>query len=264
MSSAQPLSYSAAVGRNNPTQSDKEEGQIGHGTEAAEAPEERATSPTQPKTTKFRAPLKINYHAASDKKGPYTSGTFRPSLDHKPNTNEEDETAYVLTLSTTPEIHRAATDLRMKHFPRHLNKLSAHLTLFHALPGSKLPFVRHDLTEVAATQTPFKVSISGVKRLRHGVALDVATLDQAKSIHQELRKRWSAFLSKQDRGGFEAHYTIQNKVDDEEEVERTLHKVTNHLDQTEGEVRGLALYRYRKGYWDFEELFKFGEKPNID
>ena len=84
-----------------------------------------------------------------------------------------------------------------------------------------------------------------------------AVVPEAKVICEELRGRWEGFLSKQDRG-FRAHYTVQNKVDEEEVIERTLEEVKAFEGST-GTVDGLSLYRYDKGYWRHERDFWFAK-----
>jgi len=84
-----------------------------------------------------------------------------PSPSQQPRTGQDDEEKYILTLLTSHDLHKRMvsylpydarvctvwstyayylwllqTEIRSKYFPKKLNKLAAHLTLFHALPGS--------------------------------------------------------------------------------------------------------------------------------
>lgn len=64
------------------------------------------------------------------------------------------------------------------------------------------------------------------------------------------------FLSKQDKS-FKAHYTIQNKVDEEGVPERTLEEVRREFEGSRGTVDGFSLFRYDRGYWRHVEDFMF-------
>ncbi|KAH9810903.1 2'-5' RNA ligase superfamily [Teratosphaeria destructans] len=66
-----------------------------------------------------------------------------PSPRQRPWTASEEDEVYVLTLQTNKPHHHRMTQLRDKYFPETINKLEAHLTLFHALPGSKLESSHH-------------------------------------------------------------------------------------------------------------------------
>ena len=80
--------------------------------------------------------------------------------------------------------------------------------------------------------------------------------DEAKDIYDELSKSWEEFLSNQDRS-FRAHYTIQNKVEDENVVKKTLEEVKENFQGSKGMVLGLGLYEYDRGYWKKERDFMF-------
>ncbi|KAI1373937.1 hypothetical protein F4677DRAFT_427665 [Hypoxylon crocopeplum] len=100
---------------------------------------------------------------ASQASSPSTSGTSSspPQLDitsrrqrrenHKPRINvpEGEETYYVLTLQTDPAHHKAMCALRERYYPPALLRVSAHISLFRALPGSVLPSLRTDITTAA-------------------------------------------------------------------------------------------------------------------
>lgn len=190
-------------------------------------------------------------------KGPYTKETYQIDPAHVPSTGVAEDKTYILTLQTSPEIHNAANTLRQRHFPIRLNKLSAHITLFQALPGSKIHDITSDLRRVAVHQKPFDISIGAPKRLRAGVALSIQGLEPAKLIHAELRDSWKSFLSQQDMGGFQGHYTIQNKVEDQEEVDSTFQEVSTTFEGASGTGTALTLFEYDKGYWRYLRPFPF-------
>ncbi|EXJ64836.1 hypothetical protein A1O7_01174 [Cladophialophora yegresii CBS 114405] len=190
---------------------------------------------------------------------PYGSSApaYQRRNEHKAHTGNEHEESYVLTLHTNVEHHKLMTSLREQYFPPALNKLEAHIAVFRALPGSQLSRIIQDIASVAGSQRPFSITADAPFRMRRGVGIRVVDESgQAKGIHQELKARWSPFLSHQDRS-FQAHYTVQNKVDDEAVVNDTLEELGNHFHGSQGTVIGLALYRYDRGFWRKERDFTF-------
>ena len=188
-----------------------------------------------------------------------------PSPSHRPRTTSEDEDVYVLTILTDKLHHDRMTELRTKYFPKRINKLAAHLTLFHALPRSMLEsdIVPH-LELVASETEPFKVQATHPFRLKRGIAIAIAKSEggqQSQNVHRRLQQPWlqEGFLSDQDAGGCRVHYTIMNKVDDEADVANALEEVQATFKGDEGNAEGLGLYKYDRGYWKFERKFSFGK-----
>ena len=186
--------------------------------------------------------------------GPFAAEQYNRHHDHTPNTAQEEVHKYVLTLHTDPEHHTRVTALRTQYFPPHLNKLSAHIALFHALPGSQLSAIESDILAATTAQQPFPIVTGKPFLMLHGVGIHVH-VPPAKEIHRELKGKWEGWLSRQDKS-FEPHYTIQNKVERDVAV-RTLKEV-ERLRDMRGVVDGLTLWRYDKGYWKHERDFMFG------
>ncbi|GAA5921473.1 hypothetical protein JCM3775_003065 [Rhodotorula graminis] len=182
---------------------------------------------------------------------------------HRPKTSREEEHVYVLSLRLSPPLHDALNTLRTRYFPAERLKVPAHLTLFHALPHSQLERVCADAQRVASATSPFVVTTGRAFLLgKNGVAVapGVGT-EEGASVHAQLRERWEPFLSKQDAKGFKAHWTVQNKVDDEDKVLAAFDEVRDWAkdEGAEGQANGLVLWRYDRGYWRFEREFLFCE-----
>ncbi|GAA6038946.1 hypothetical protein JCM8097_000587 [Rhodosporidiobolus ruineniae] len=181
---------------------------------------------------------------------------------HRPVTQQEEEHVYVLTLALSPSLHDPLNALRTRYFPSHRLKVPAHLTLFHALPHSRLADVVEDVKAVARRTRPFEVKTAEAFLLgKQGVAVAPGTgKNEGAKVHAELRERWKDFLSKQDSKNFHAHWTVQNKVDDEEEVKATFEEVKRWAKEegATGTADGLELWRYEYGRWLPEAEFKFG------
>ena len=189
--------------------------------------------------------------------GPYTANEYTRQADHTANTAQEEEDSYILALHTDPEHHERVTALRTQYFPPKLNKLSAHIALFRALPGSQLATIQADISAVAEKQQSFPIATGKAFLLGHGVAID-AHVPPARGIFNELKGKWDGFLSKQDKS-FKAHYTIQNKVEDGV-PERTLEGLQKTFGGSRGQVDGLSLYRYDRGYWRHTKDFMFSHE----
>jgi mannose-1-phosphate guanylyltransferase len=190
---------------------------------------------------------------------------FVPRAEHLPTTGAHEELVYVLTLKLEESIAAPMNSLRQQYFPRRINKTPAHLTLFHALPHSQVTELQQGLAQIAAGTKPFQVTTGGPFRMRKGVGVNVdAGYQDMKNVHGQLRTQWMPFLSEQDQGGFRPHWTVMNKVDEEEKVEHALSAVRQELSQSakEGQAVGLELWKYDKGYWIWAEEYAFGEsKP---
>lgn len=216
-----------------------------------------------------------------------------------------DQTSYVLTLLTDPAHNNSMNSLRKTYFPPHLNKIPAHITLFHALPGSKLESeILPGIKYMASRTPPYRVRATNPFRLSRGVGIKVEDdIDHANDskrgrnmtriIHAELRKKWGEWLSEQDSTPPRFHYTVMNKVNDEQVVEQALAQLNESFEKGEdvsdgkfdhsgknngqqdaetedehehkreklhfvGEVQGLILWRYeRSGHWTKPEQFEF-------
>ena len=184
-----------------------------------------------------------------------------PSPSHVPRTTSPEQNVYILTFLTDRKHHQTMTNLRTKYFPPRLNHLDAHLTLFHALPGSKLEGAIIPVLEDAAKSTaPFQIQAATPFRLKRGIAIGVPKPQggtRAKSIHSQLQNEWRGFLSDQDAGGFAAHYTIMNKVDEAAEVDRAFHEVESSWRPARGSIEGFQLWLYEKGRWVWQQDFPF-------
>lgn len=183
--------------------------------------------------------------------------------NYKPKNSEPQENVYVLSLLTDRGHHKRMTDFRRKYFPYKKNKTTAHLTLFHALPESKLESsVIPSIENIVAATQPFKVRATDAFRLKYGFGTHISHSRggrQAEDIHRYLQDAWKpeGWLSTQDSGGSRVHYTIMNKGDSEEEVQNAWERFTAEWSEDEGIVEGLGLWKYDKGHWQFYRRFNF-------
>lgn len=184
------------------------------------------------------------------------------SPHYTPKTASPEKNVYVLTLLTDQKHHQTLTKMRKQYFPPRLNRLDAHLTLFHALPGSELETaIRPKLSEIAQSTSPFSILAATPFRLNKGIAIGLPKAkggDDARNVHTQLKGAWKDFLSRQDSGGFAAHYTIMNKMDDESAVQNAFDEVEANWKGCHGTAEGLSLFLYDRGNWVHMEDFRFG------
>ncbi len=103
-------------------------------------------------------------------------------------------------------------ELRRQHFPAVLNHVPAHLSLFHRLPGEEVAAVGEMIVEICGSTGAIAIRVTGLRHLGRGAAFTLHSpiLDDLRS---GLAQRFRDWLTPQDRQPFDAHVTIQNKVD---------------------------------------------------
>lgn len=209
----------------------------------------------------------------------------------------------ILTLLLSQPLHNFLTSLRNTHFPQKINKLAAHISLFRALPGSQLPAITSTIQDIVSETSRFEVAPETEPfRMKMGLGVHMHVgVKEAQTLQGRLKDAWTSnshhngdlhtagvnlemgrkhvtrldnqhgqeaetFLSHQDLGGFKAHVTIMNKVEDEGKIAGAMQDVKNKLMTFERERRdkgekyealGLGLWRYDKGHWRWTESFDF-------
>ncbi|KAI8946689.1 hypothetical protein F4801DRAFT_53139 [Xylaria longipes] len=171
------------------------------------------------------------------------------------SSNQEGD-VYVVTLKTDPAHQKRMSELRAQYFPPHLLKVNAHITLFHALPDSLKSTITSDLLSLCAAIRPFGIRAVKPFRIARGVGFSVSGLGPAEALFAQLQKRWWEYLTPQDRRKFRGHYTLMNKVDDRETVERCLKELASDFEGCGGLATGLDLWRYDRGWWRHEGDFE--------
>lgn len=144
--------------------------------------------------------------------------------------------------------------LRRRHFPAALNKIPAHVSLFHALPGAEIETIGATLDELAARTACFDLWPLAPVSLGRGVAFRYES-NALSRLHGELARGWAAWLSPQDRQTFKAHVTIQNKVAPADA--RALLRSLDPDAIPACRIEGLSLWRYRGGPWETVATSRF-------
>jgi hypothetical protein len=162
--------------------------------------------------------------------------------------------ALIVTAELAKKDFTWADALRRRHFPPERNQLSAHLTMFHALPPSSEPELRTRLAQLARTPAPV-ATVAGLMDLGGGVAFRIVStgLD---AIRNELVDDLHGLLGAQDAGGWRPHITIQNKVPPKVSRELIGELERGFVPCPLG-IAGLGLHRYLGGPWDTLAVYRF-------
>jgi 2'-5' RNA ligase superfamily len=154
-----------------------------------------------------------------------------------------------------PEDHCWFDAQRKAHFPPDRNVLAAHLTLFHHIP----PSVKAELCQRlknACLKPPPRASITALMSLGRGVAYRV-DCPGLECIREELVDAFAPLLMPQDKAGWRAHVTIQNKVESQA-AKSLLTTLTATFHPRPLEIAGLAAWWYRDGPWEAIGAWRFG------
>ncbi|TMJ15058.1 MAG: 2'-5' RNA ligase family protein [Alphaproteobacteria bacterium] len=137
--------------------------------------------------------------------------------------------------------------MRRTHYPPELNRVPAHLTLFHHLP----PSLEKELSRRIATYTAFaapKARIVGVIDLGGGTALRVES-EELEDLRHDLAEAFRGLLTPQDNAPWRPHITVQNKVEPKE-AKRLQAQLRAGFGPRPLQIRGLATWRYLGGPWE--------------
>lgn len=153
-----------------------------------------------------------------------------------------------------PALARFET-LRRAHYPAAINRVPAHISMFHQLPGSEHDAVI-DRLKFTARHTPAPpVEVSGLRSLGKGVAITLRS-PELEALRADLAEAWSPLLIAQDRQGWRGHVTIQNKVD-ATTAKATLAELSATFTPWQCRIVGVDVWRYLDGPWEHLKTVAF-------
>lgn len=135
---------------------------------------------------------------------------------------------------------------RQAHFPAAINRVRAHLTLFHALPGDDPDAVLREIA-AEAMRPSFPLAVTGLIPLGRGVAYRIES-DTLLRLRERLASRFAGVLTRLDREKFRPHVTIQNKVAPAS-ARALLQSLAADFAPLTATAEGLQLFWYRGGPW---------------
>lgn len=152
---------------------------------------------------------------------------------------------FVLTLRMDEVSFTRLDVLRGRYFPRDINFLPAHITLFHALTDkqvSRLLIARPGLPGKSIPLEFVRPALIG-----RGVAIQVGR-GALSDLHSRMIEALGHGLTRQDRQPFRPHVTIQNKVT-RADAKATFSEVAKDFSPWPGHGVGLDVWRYLGGPW---------------
>ncbi len=161
----------------------------------------------------------------------------------------------VLTLEMDGESFARLDALRRRYYQPERNLVPAHVTLFYSLPGERAREVKALLGQVAARERRLEIAVDGVRTTERGVAVFLRS-PQLHALRAALAAEWRPWLGELDRAGFRPHVTIQNGVG-AGEAHRTRASAAAEFRLSRIVGLGVHLWRYSKGRWEDERLFRF-------
>lgn len=165
----------------------------------------------------------------------------------------------ILTLALDEAAQARFEALRRAHFPPARNRVPAHATLFHRLPGEQAEAVEATLAALCRDAAPCPVEVEGLRFLGGGVAFVLRSPPLA-ALRDRLRAAWLPWLTPQDRQPWRPHVTVQNKA--APEAARRLHgELSRGFAPFVATATGLRLWRYLGGPWEAARGFPFGADP---
>lgn len=165
------------------------------------------------------------------------------------------EDPLILTLALDAESFARLDAERRALFPARLNRIPAHVTLFHHLPGAEEEEVVAALRAACAGHGASAARVAEPVPLGRGVAYRIEAPEVA-ALRAGLARAWEGWLTPQDRQGWRPHVTVQNKVAPEA-ARATLQRLRADFVPWEARAEGLLLWRYRGGPWEARGEFPF-------
>jgi len=161
----------------------------------------------------------------------------------------------VVTLTLDDAAQGRFDDIRRRYFPPERLHVGAHVTMFHALPGDREISVKQAVASACACTPPFPVAVVGLRSLGHGVAYELAA-EPAIALRRRLLACFCGGLTPQDRGRWQPHVTVQNKVTPEiaRNTKALLARLAFACPVT---ATGVAVWRYRGGPWEAVARYAF-------
>jgi hypothetical protein len=167
-------------------------------------------------------------------------------------------TPFIVTADLPPAIQGWADGLRRAHYPPERNKISAHVTLFHAFAPSLRDELRGVLAGLAGEFAAPTATLSGIMPLGTGTALAIDSPGML-WVREMIAEHFHGALTSQDSHAPRLHITIQNKVT--AQTAKVLQRqLAATLEPRSFTFHGLGLHLYRDTHWDTVGTWSFRGK----
>lgn len=153
----------------------------------------------------------------------------------------------ILTLQLDQETQDRFQAERTRWFVPKLDKVPAHLTLFHKLPGEERERVTEIVGRACAHRAPFDVAVDEVIGLGAGTAFRLRS-KKLDTLRADLAEAFGDWLTKQDAQGFRAHVTLQNKVT-KDTAAACRAVIEAEFAPWDARAEGIQMWSYEGGPW---------------
>jgi hypothetical protein len=153
---------------------------------------------------------------------------------------------YLLTLKLDDNLQNFFEQQRQRYFPKHLNRIPAHVMLFHQLPAQYLSSIKEDCEIAASMTSVIDISFKKIRFLGKGNAYDLSLTN--KLFYDYLKNKWQQWLIPQDLQTWIPHVTIQNKVTPHD-AKALYRALIDNAVPFNGTATGITLWYYNKGDW---------------
>ena len=164
----------------------------------------------------------------------------------------ESRPSTILTLELEAESQAYFERLRREHYPAELNRIGAHVTLFHTLPPVEQARAQ---VALAAERAAFTMRVTGLRSLGRGVAFRFES-GEALALHAGLAKSFAEVLTRQDQQKFSPHVVVQNKAT-AERAKELLSRLQGEFVPFEVTAVGVRIWEYLGGPWRDGGFFGF-------
>ncbi len=169
---------------------------------------------------------------------------------------------FIVTAELPADMFRWANGLRTAHFPPERNKLSAHVTLFHAFAPSLRDELRPLLARLAGEFAAPAARVTGLMDLGRGTAIAIDSPAML-ALRERISDHFHGALTAQDQHPPRLHITIQNKVTSE--AARTLQReLAGSVEERRFAFTGMGLHIYLGGPWEPAGTWAFRGKQVVD
>jgi 2'-5' RNA ligase len=176
-----------------------------------------------------------------------------PKMASQRHGGEDNPLTTIVTLALDDASQAWFEQKRQEYYPPAMNRIPAHLTLFHALPGDRT--TRHVLNQAAEQTSPFVMQVEGLRSMGRGVLYALHS-PELMNLHAGLVSSFRTFLTPQDKQPLRPHVVVQNKVEPQE-AKALLAQLQEQFVAAEVRAEGLLWWEYLGGPWRLLERFAF-------
>ena len=159
----------------------------------------------------------------------------------------------IVSLALDPESSAWFEAQRQRYYPTALNRIPAHLSLFHSLPGEGS--IRHALEGAARNTSTFPLRVTAVRSMGRGVMYTLESPELIR-LHEALVAEFRTYLTPQDKQPLRPHVVVQNKVEPSE-AKTLLADLLRDFSPRRAQAVGLDWWEYLGGPWRLLERLPF-------